>query len=768
MDKNTKIRKGPLGLIGLLIVVIGIVAATTFSTIKDNLNLGLDLRGGFEILYEVEPLNEDASMDMNAVINSISKRINVLGVSEPSITVEGDNRVRVQLAGVADQESAREMIGTTANLTFRDVDDNELADSSILSEGGASLAYDENGKPVVSLKIKDSEKFGEITKEISEKTSGENIMIIWLDYTDGESYRAEAAKANQGEEPAYISAATVSTQITGDCQISGNFTEEEARTLANLINSGSLPVKMTEISSNVVSAEFGSDALEKTAMAGVIGVALIALFLIIRYRLPGMLAAIMLVAYLWAVFGLYSLMGAVFTLSGIGALVLGVGMTVDVNIIYFERIRQELYKGHSVPNAIREGQAVSFSAVFDSQFTTLITALIMYIWGTGSVKGFATMLIVTVAMTMIINVGLSRFLMNRLSASHICDSHPEWFGVKKSQMPDLSKGENQFYTGTRKLNYTGISRKVITVAAAIILAAAAMGIFQTASGNGPVNLGIDFSSGTKLTVVSENTLTTEDVEAKMETLGYDGFSYQSAGDNTVYAITKDSIDTEDLTQLKADLKDAYGVEPGDNVVTPVVGRDLVRNAVILTLVAWIAMLAYITVRYEFDYAIGCLSALIHDVVIVLSFFAIFRMEVNTDLVSVLLTIIGYSINNSIIVFDRIRENMEGRNVSTMREEDYDQVVNTSVDQTFNMMINGSLTTLLPVIFLLVIGSRSIFTFNIAMFVGLIAGTFSSMFVAPTVWRMLRKRRSTTKPKQKKVRSEKKEVLDEYTFKGINA
>ena len=768
MDKNTKIRKGPLGLIGLLIVVIGIVAATTFSTIKDNLNLGLDLRGGFEILYEVEPLNEDASMDMNAVINSISKRINVLGVSEPSIIVEGDNRVRVQLAGVADQDTAREMIGTTANLTFRDVDDNELADSSILSEGGASLAYDENGRPVVSLKIKDSTKFGEITKEISEKSSGENIMIIWLDYTEGDSYTAEAAKANQGEEPAYISAATVSSQITGDCQISGNFTEEEARTLANLINSGSLPVKMTEISSNVVSAEFGADALEKTAMAGVIGVALIALFLIIRYRVPGILAAIMLVAYLWAVFGLYSAIGAVFTLSGIGALVLGVGMTVDVNVIYFERIRQELYKGHSVPNAIREGQTVSFSAIFDSQFTTLITALIMYIWGTGSVKGFATMLIVTVAMTMIINVCLSRFLMNRLAASHICDTHPEWFGVRKSQMPDLSKGENQFYTGTRNLNYTGISKKVITVAVAVILAAAAMGIFQTVSGNGPVNLGIDFSSGTKLTVASETAITTDDVKAEMEKLGYEDFSYQSAGENTVYAITKDSIETSELTQLKADLKEVFGVEPGDNVVTPVVGRDLVRNAVILTLVAWVAMLAYITVRYEFDYAIGCLSALIHDVLLVLSFFAIFRMEVNTDLVSVLLTIIGYSINNSIIVFDRIRENMEGRNASTMRSEEYDAVVNQSVDQTFNMMINGSLTTLLPVIFLLLIGSRSIFTFNIAMFVGLIAGTFSSMFVAPTVWRALRKKGHNAKPKQKKTKAGKKEILDEYTIKGINA
>lgn len=768
MDKKTKIRKGPLGLIGLVIVVIGIVTATTFSTIKDNLNLGLDLRGGFEILYEVEPLNEGASMDMNAVINSISKRINVLGVSEPSISVEGDNRVRVQLAGVADQDTAREMIGTTANLTFRDVDDNELADSSILSEGGATLAYDENGQPVVSLKIKDSEKFGEITKEISGKSSGENIMIIWLDYTEGESYKAEAAKANQGEEPAYISAATVSSQITGDCQISGRFTEDEARTLANLINSGSLPVKMTEISSNVVSAEFGSDALEKTAMAGMIGVALIALFLIIRYRVPGMLAAIMLVAYLWAVFGLYSAIGAVFTLSGIGALVLGVGMTVDVNIIYFERIRQELYKGHSVPNAISQGQTVSFSAIFDSQFTTLITALIMYIWGTGSVKGFATMLIVTVAMTMVINVCLSRFLINRLSASHICDTHPEWFGVRKSQMPDLSKGENQFYTGTRNLNYTGISKKIITVAVIIIAAAAGMGIFQTVSGNGPVNLGIDFSSGTKLTVVSETALTTDQVQAEMEKLGYDDFSYQSAGDNTVYAITKDSIETSELTQLKADLEKTFGIEPGDNVVTPVVGRDLVRNAVILTLVAWIAMLAYITVRYEFDYAIGCLSALIHDVLIVLSFFAIFRMEVNTDLVSVLLTIIGYSINNSIIVFDRIRENMEGRNASTMRAEEYDAVVNTSVDQTFNMMINGSLTTLLPVILLLLIGSRSIFTFNIAMFVGLIAGTFSSIFVAPTIWRTLRKKGKSTSPKQKKTKTEKKEILDEYTIKGINA
>ncbi|MGM9941771.1 MAG: protein translocase subunit SecD [Bulleidia sp.] len=768
MDKNTRIRKGPLGLIAAIVAVLAIVVSMTFSTIKGSLNLGLDLRGGFEILYEVEPLNEGGTFDMNSVVNSISKRVNVLGVSEPSITVEGDNRVRVQLAGVADQDTAREMIGTTANLTFRDVNDEELADSSILQEGGASLAYDENNRPVVSLKIKDQTKFSEITSDISSRSSGENIMVIWLDYKDGQSYTEEAAKANNGEEPAYISAASVSTTISGDCQISGSFTEEEAKTLANLINSGSLPVQMTEISSNVVSAEFGADALEKTAFAGVVGVALIALFLIIRYRVPGILAAVMLVAYLWAVFGLYSLIGAVFTLSGIGALVLGIGMTVDVNIIYFERIRQELYKGRSVPNAIREGQTVSFSAVFDSQFTTLITALIMYVWGTGSVKGFATMLIVTVVMTMVINVGLSRILMRLLAGSHIADSHPEWFGVRKSQIPDLSRGENQFHTGTLRLNYTGMSKKIITVAIVIFACALGFGIFNTATGNGPVNFGIDFSSGTKLTVVSPDAITVDDVRTEMESLGYDSFSYQSAGENTVYAITKDSLETSELTQLKADLAKTFGEEPGDNVVTPVVGRDLVRNAFILTIVAWIAMLAYITVRYEFDYAIGCLSALIHDVLIVLAFFAIFRMEVNTDLVSVLLTIIGYSINNSIIVFDRIRENMADRNVRAMKAEDYDEVVNTSVDQTFMMMINGSLTTLLPVIFLLILGSRSIFTFNIAMFVGLIAGTFSSMFVAPTVWRTLRKKHSSSKSKPKKAKKEKKELLDEYTISGINA
>ncbi len=766
MDRQKK-KKGGLGLFWTVLAIIVVLIASTFNVIKSHLNLGLDLRGGFEILYQVEPLTEDENVDITAVVNSISKRINVLGVSEPSITVEGDDRVRVQLAGISDQESAREMIGTTANLTFRDVDDNLLADSSVLEEGGASLSF-QDGKPVVSLKIADDAKFGEITKQMAAKSNGENMMAIWLDWQEGDSYKAEAAKAAKGEEPKYISAASVTSQITGDCIISGNFSEEEAKTLANLINSGSLPVKMTEISSDVVSAEFGEDALQKTALAGVIGIALVMAFMIYQYRVPGVLSCIMLALYIWAVFFMYSLMGATFTLSGIGALVLGVGMTVDANIINYERIRQELYKGRSIRNAVAKGQQLSFSAVFDAQFTTLIAALIMYIWGTGAVKGFATMLIITVIMTLLINVGFSKWLLNTVVNSGVADGKLGWFHVKKEQVPNIAKGEKQFYTGTKKFNYAGGAKYMITIAIAILGLGLVFGGVNAANKKGFMNLGIDFASGTKLTVSSSEPITIGEVSAEMEKIGYSDldFKYQTASDNTVYATTKQSIAADDLSEIKADFKEAFGEEPGDNVVTPVVGRDLVRNAIILTLVAWVAMMAYVTIRYEWQYALGCIVALVHDVLIVLAVFSIFRLEVNTGVISVLLTIIGYSINNSIVVFDRVREVMKTRTGRQTKEE-LDQVVNDSLDKTINMSIYSSITTLLPVVILLVVGSSSIFVFMLAMLVGLIAGTFSSIFVAPTVWKLLYARFGG-KDKKKKEKKEYKEELDEYTFKGINA
>ena len=762
METNKK--KGGLTGIYAVAAVIAILIASTFSMIRNSLNLGLDLQGGFEILYQVSPLNENQDLDMTAVINSIQKRVDVLGVNEPEITVEGTDRVRVQLAGVADQETAREMLGTTANLTFRDINDELLSDSSIVQEGGASLAY-QDGRPIVSLKIADASKFGEITSKVSSMTNGENIMIIWLDWEEGDTYKAELQKSIQGEEPKYISAASVRNEISGDCIIQGNFTEAEARTLANLINSGSLPVKMTEISSNVVSAQYGSDALRTTALAGLLGVLAVICFMIYQYRVPGIIAGIMLLAYIWAIFGTYALMGAVFTLPGIGALVLGVGMTVDANIITYERIRQELYKGRSVRSAAAEGQKLSFTSILDAQLTTLIAGLIMYWFGNGVVKGFATMLVITVIMTLVVNVALSRWLLNMFINSGVADNKPTWFGVKPEQIPNLAKGEEQFYYGFKRQDFLSKSKYLIRTSLIIFVAAVALSIFNAASGKGLMNLGIDFASGTKLTVTSENAITVDEVRTEMEAMGYNSFTYQSAGDTSVYATTKESLTTDQLSEIKDTFIELYGQEPGDNVVTPVVGKELVQNAIILTLVAWIAMLAYIAFRYEWDYALGCLIALVHDVFMVLSVFAILRLEVNTELISVLLTIIGYSINNSIVVFDRVRSTV--KDSDHLSEKKYSDIVNEALNSTFRMSIFSSISTLLPVIFLLVLGSRSIFTFNFAMLVGMIAGTFSSLFVAPTVWWYIRTH-YTPKAKAKPKKKAEKEQLDEYTFKGINA
>ncbi len=761
MQKNKK--KTGLTLFYTVIAIFAVLIATSYQAIQTHLNLGLDLVGGFEILYEVTPLTEGKNVDMAAVTNSIQKRINVLGVNEPLIMVEGNNRVRVQLAGVADQQSAREMLGTTANLTFNDVDDNELADSSIIEEGGASLAY-QDGRPIVSLKIKDKAKFGEMTGEISQKPAGENIMIIWLDHEDGDSYKDEFQKSLDGQEPKYISAASVRTRIDGDCVIEGSFTEKEAKTLAELINSGSLPVKMTEISSNVVSAQYGQDALNKTAFAGLLGVIAIMIFMIYTYRLPGVIASIMLCVYVWAIFGLYALMGAVFTLPGIGALVLGVGMTVDANIITYERIRQELWKGRRVVNAANEGQKLSFSSIFDAQITTLIAGLIMYWWGNGAVKGFATMLIITVFMTLVLNVAISRWLLNMVVSSGKTDDKPQLYGVKADQIPDVSKGQTQFYTGVKPYDFVKNAKKYIRVSVAIIAVALVFSIVNASKGQGMMNKGIDFAAGTKLTISSNEAISIEDVKNELNSLGYEGFKYQVAGEDTVYATTKQALDKEDLNTIKDAFIEKYGIEPGDNVVTPIVGRELAHNAMILTLVAWVAMLAYIAMRYEWDYAVSCLVALVHDVLITLSVFAILRLEVNTELISVLLTIIGYSINNSIVVFDRLREIMNDKH-NHVKKSEYAAIVNESLGNTIRMSLNSSFSTLLPVIFLLALGSKSIFTFTFAMFVGMIAGTISSIFIAPRMWLYIRSHHDVKKKPKKEVY---KESLDEYTIKGINA
>ena len=756
-------KKSRLIVFGICVITILTMIVTLAPSIRNGMTLGLDLQGGFEILYEVSPLDGQDMPEMSSVVSSVRKRVDVLGVNEPEITVEGDNRIRVQLAGVDNPEQARRIISSTANLTFRDVNDNLLMDATVLEEGGASVAQDQYGNYVVNLNLSDSNTFYQVTSQVAAMGSGQNLMVAWLDYEEGESYAAESRK----EDPAYISAATVSEGINGDsAQISGNFTLESATELADLINSGSLPVQMTEIYSDVVSADYGMDAFSSTMLAGAIGVAAVMLFMICVYRLPGVISAITLAVYIFVVFLLYNAMGAVFTLSGIAALVLGVGMAVDSNILTFERIKESMYAGRSVKTAFREGSKDSFRTIVDAQLTTFISALILYIFGTGSVKGFATMLIVSTITTLLLIVFIVRFLLGLLVNSGCLDNRYELFGVKKGDVPDVSKGEERRkFTKFKGFDFVGKAKYFICTSLAILaISIVCMGV-NGFSGNGVMNLGIDFTSGTTLTIQSDEAIDQDTLESQLEELGLDPSSVKINGSesNIASVYLKDAVDADTMSTVKASLQETYGHEVTDNTVTPVIGQELVRNAVIISVLAWIGILIYMSVRFKWDYALSAIVALIHDVLIILAFCAIFRLEINTEIVAVLLTIIGYSVNNSIVVFDRIRDRVRAHRGRITKEE-YRELVNEAIQATCTRSVFSTLTTMLPVIFLLFMGSGAIFVFNLTLLIGLIAGAGSSLFIAAQLWYHLRLRE---KPKKvKKVKRSKKE-LDEMIVPGVN-
>lgn len=756
-------KKSRLIVFGICVITILTMIVTLAPSIRNGMTLGLDLQGGFEILYEVSPLDGQDMPEMSSVVSSVRKRVDVLGVNEPEITVEGDNRIRVQLAGVDNPEQARRIISSTANLTFRDVNDNLLMDATVLEEGGASVAQDQYGNYVVNLNLSDSNTFYQVTSQVAAMGSGQNLMVAWLDYEEGESYAAESRK----EDPAYISAATVSEGINSDsAQISGNFTLESATELADLINSGSLPVQMTEIYSDVVSADYGMDAFSSTMLAGAIGVAAVMLFMICVYRLPGIISAITLAVYIFVVFLLYNAMGAVFTLSGIAALVLGVGMAVDSNILTFERIKESMYAGRSVKTAFREGSKDSFRTIVDAQLTTFISALILYIFGTGSVKGFATMLIVSTITTLLLIVFIVRFLLGLLVNSGYLDERYELFGVKKSDVPDVAKGEERRkFSKFKGFDFVGKAKYfVCTSLAVLVISIVCMGV-NGFSGNGVMNLGIDFTSGTTLTIQSDAAIDQDTLESQLEELGLDPSSVKINGSesNIASVYLKDAVDADTMSTVKASLQETYGHEVTDNTVTPVIGQELVRNAVIISVLAWIGILIYMSVRFKWDYALSAIVALIHDVLIILAFCAIFRLEINTEIVAVLLTIIGYSVNNSIVVFDRIRDRVRAHRGRITKEE-YRELVNEAIQATCTRSVFSTLTTMLPVIFLLLMGSGAIFVFNLTLLIGLIAGAGSSLFIAAQLWYQLRLRE---KPKKvKKVKRSKKE-LDEMIVPGVN-
>lgn len=749
-----------------ILTLVGCVCGFSKAAI-DHMNLGLDLRGGFEILYKIDPLKKGDKVDMAAVSSAVSKRVDILGVSEPNITVEGKNRIRVQLAGVKNNNEARKMISSNAVLTFRDTNDKLLMDSSVLKDGGASLGH-QNGRPIVQIKIANTQKFYEVTQKLSQQQN--NQMVIWLDYKKGQSYAAESAKEQKGKKPAYVSAASVSEGLNSDTvQITGNFTDEEAQNLADLLNSGSLNFKMKELYSNVVSPELGEGSFDKTIIAGALGIIGIMALLIIMYRVPGIIASVAVAAYTLATLWLYNSLGGVFTLSGIAALVLGVGMAVDSSVITMERIKESLYQGRSVRQAFKEGTHKSLSTIMDSQLTTLISAIILYAFGTGSVKGFATMLMISTILTILFNVTIVRFLLGNLVNSGYLDKHKKWFGVKLEDIPNLNKGEKARHKNfLSNFDFVGKAKYAIAVSITIFVLGLGFAGFNGVKNHSLLNLGIEFSSGSKITMIdSHSKLNENELEKDLKSCGIkaDKITVSGSDKKTANIEINKAISENASKKANALLSKKYNASVSESTVSPVVGRELVKNAIIMSLLSWLAILIYVSIRFQFDYAISGIVALVHDVLIILSVFAIFRLEVNTDIIAVLLTIIGYSINDSIVCFDRIRENVKAYGNKHIKDEEYKEIVNSSLQETIVRSLVTSVTTMIPVICLLFFGSQSIFTFNVALLVGLIAGTNSSVFIAAQLWLYLRRK---IKPKNKpKKRLKKVDEIEEHIIPGIN-
>lgn len=713
----------------LLVILFASLLGTTTNPILDRIKLGLDLQGGFEVLYQVKPVNDGDKITqatLASTAEALSKRINALGVSEPRIDVEEGNRIRVQLAGIKDQKQAREMLSTTAELSFRDSEDNKLLDGTDLVQGGAKQSYDQNGKPNVTLKLKDASRFAKATEKAMEKTP--SVMVIWLDFDeDKDSYAKEAGKEN----PKYISAPMVSKVINSrDVEITGNFTVEEAKTLAELLNAGALPVKLKEIYSTSVGAQFGSDALQSTVLAGIIGIAAIYLFLIVYYRLPGLVACIALSVYIWMLLAVYDGLNAVLTLPGIAALVLGIGMAVDANIIAYERLKEEIKVGRSLQAAFKESNKTSFVTIFDAQITTLIVAVVLYIYGQSSVKGFATMLIISLLISFITAVYLSRLLLGLLVHSNWFNHKLGWFGVKKQDVHDIKQGVETVDLPTRFDKIDFVKRKNVFFTLSGVLLA--LGIVMLLIFR--LNLSIDFTSGTRIEVSSDKPLTTETVKSELAKFDIETDDIVLSGDNNNSAVAryKGSLSQNEINELKDYFREKYGADPNVSVVTPTVGRELVKNAIYAVLISLAGIIIYTAFRFEWKMGTAAILALIHDSFFMVAVFSISRLEVDLNFVAAVLTIIGFSINDTIVTFDRIRDHMKKKKrIRTYQE--LEDIVNKSLRQVLTRSINTSLSTLLPIIFLLMIGSQAIWNFSLAMLVGLIVGVYSSVFIAAQLW-----------------------------------
>ena len=716
----------------LVIVLLGCCAAMGFTvaghtiipavTDTDNgIRLGLDLVGGSRIVYEAElPDGYDTSnlsRDMDTAQSMIRQRLTNKGFTEATVALSGDRRISVEIPQITNPEEAVQTLGTTAQLTFCDMDgkvwlngsDIKRADSMYGQPTGSELTNEH----YVQIEFTDegTKKFAEATAAIAALASeNKNYLAIVMD-------------------DQIVSMPSVRSQLTqSTCVISGNFTADSAKELADLINVGQMPFSLKQVELRSVGPQLGANALKTSLIAGAIGLALVCLFMLIMYRIPGFVSCLALGFYMVIEAIIFSVARINLSLPGIAGIILSIGMAVDANVIIFERIKEELKAGKTVKSAIDSGFKRAFAAILDSNVTTLIAAAVLFFMGTGTIVGFATTLGIGVLVSMFTALTITHFLLNRMVDFHI--RNPKMYGLKPA------KEEKKHFSILGHF-------KIFGSISAVVVLIGLISLILLPFGKNFFNLSIDFAGGTEMEFNMHQTVT-QDIQTEVADLfkqatDVDASSVTSSGDaNEQVLIRSTSIDSEKRQAVITAMNEKYGLTDddlyGNEDVSASVGSDLQQSAILCSVVAIILMLIYITIRFELTSGLAAVCCLVHDLLVMLTIYVVLQIPLDTNFIAAALTIFGYSINASIIVFDRIRENLR-----TARKEPFEDVAERSVWQTMGRTINTTLTTLFTVGMVFIMGVPSLKQFTLPLIVGILAGGWSSILLSCSLWGKFRKK-----------------------------
>ena len=700
-------RKGIIGLL-ITLICIGVFGYFGYDTM-DDIKLGLDLAGGVSITYQA--VEEDpSSEEMSDTIYKLQQRVQNYS-TEAEVYQEGSNRINIDIPGVSDANAILEELGKPGSLMFVDEDGNTILTGDQVASAKAGI-QEKNGQKSYVVNLTFTEEGAQTFADATAKNIGKRIGIIY----DG----------------SLVSYPTVNSAITGgECYIDGMQDYDEAENLAATIRIGSLSLELEELRSNVVGAKLGQEAIATSLKAGAIGFGIVAVFMIAVYLVPGLASVLALCLYVALELVLLSAFEVTLTLPGIAGIILSIGMAVDANVIIFTRIKEEIGVGKTVKSAIKTGFSKALSAIIDGNVTTLIAAVVLFWRGSGTVKGFASTLALGIVLSMFTALFVTKAILNALYNLGLDD--PKFYGISKEK---------------KAINFLGKKNLCFIISCVVIVAGWVMMGVHGAGGDGVLNYSMEFKGGTSTNVTFNEDMSLEDISSKVVpvvtkvTGDAEVQTQKVTGTNEVIIKTK-TLSVDQRQALNDALVENFGVEE-DKItaesISGAVSNEMKRDAIEAVIIATICMLIYIWFRFkDIRFATSAVLALLHDVLVVLTFYAAARWSVGSTFIACMLTIVGYSINATIVIFDRIRENLK---VKTNKQS-LAELVNLSITQTFTRSINTSLTTVVMVIVLFIMGVSSVREFALPLIVGIVCGTYSSVCITGALWYVM-----TTHKKEK--------------------